>query len=402
MAHEAQGGLVRSWRRHAGLSQADVAAHLHTVKPAISNYESAGRDISFETMKLLDDLFGAGGALFDMAQALGTPTALTARERWVFHPETPRPVVTAHFGADTARCGWVLLRPQPEHGRVDATLSWGPIAFDISTACDDDGIFVQLPAEARPATVAVRLQAPGWVDQGRGPAPAHLGRPVIPLAGHPHLRVRTAPVSLDPRPAGVRDGAGLLSITTPYAGSPPRFAGEGYGVLREGRCYVLEDVAEWATALLPTEPVKVDTIRRLERGSTPRCRYLQARLDAVYETGGSTAYETVDVHGARERFELRFPEFWVGPVWFEFLSETQPWAAVHVRQGRNEQAIRVVPGACVVDERRRRDAEPYVVRCPLGWRVRAGLGIRPGAPAVDLDPYGVRSAVAETMSKLPG
>lgn len=400
MAHAELGELVRTWRRESGLSLSAVAARLHTVKAAISHYEWAKREITFETMKALDDVYDAGGALFDMAQALGTPFALPPRERWVFHPETARPAVAAHFGAGHARSRWVLLRSHPGDCRLDAKLSWGPIAFDISVPCDDDGVFVQGPAGPRPVTVSVRLRTPGWVDQGRGLAPAHLGRPVLAQPCDPRFRVTAAPIAVEQRPAGVKDGVGLLSITTAYEALRPRFTGEDYHRLREGRCFVLEDVAAWATALLPSAPVTVDTIRRLERGKAPRCLFLRSRLDVVYEAGGYATDEAVDVRGARERFELRFPEFWVGPVWFEFLSETQQWADAHVRHGVNEQAIRVVPGACVVDERRRRDSESYVIKCPLGWRVRAGLGARQGAPAIDLGPDHVRSAVAARVPLL--
>lgn len=401
MAHKELGELVRAWRRASGLSLATVAVRLHTGKAAVSQYESAKREITFETMKALDDLYGAGGGLFDMAQALGAPSALPARESWVFHRETARPGVAAHFGEGHAPCQWYLLRSRPGHGRVEGTLSRGPTTFDLSVPCDDGGVFVQLPARPRPATVAVRLHAAGWVDQGRGQAPGHLGRPVVTLPSDPRLRMRVTPTVPDAGLAGVREGAGLLSIATPYDATVSRFTGEGYRRLREGRCYILEDVARWATKLLPTARVGADTIRRLEQGKASRCRFLRSRLDVVYEAGGYTTDETVDVHGSRERFEVHFPQFWVGPVWLEFHSETQPWANVHLRHGAHVEAVRVVPGACVVDERRRRDAEPYVVKCPLGWTVRAGLGARPAAPAVDLDSYGIRSAVAETVSLLP-
>lgn len=371
------------------MSLAEVAAQLQTGKPRVSNYELAERGIKFEVMKQLDDLYGAGGALFDMAQSQGTPYALPARQRWVFHPETPRPVVAAHFG-EVGPSGWVLLRSLPGTGRVDATLSWGPVAFDLSVPCDDRGVFVQVPAGAPPATIAVRLHAPGWVDQGRGPAPAHIGAPVLRLPDDPRLRVRAT--SLDPT-----EQAGVLSADTPCAATGPRCEGEDYAQLRERRCFILDDAAAWATALLPEAPVKVDTIRRLERGKDPRCRFLRSRLDVVYEAGGWATNETVGVHGARERFELEFPEFWVGPVWFELHSDGGAPAEVHLRQGRNRQAIRVVPGACVVDERRRRLAEPYVVTCPSGWKVRAGIGARPGAPAVGL----ARTLAPENLPLLP-
>jgi transcriptional regulator with XRE-family HTH domain len=380
MAHEVQGALVRAWRNHARMSLTDVAARLHTVVPAMSNYEQARRDITFETMKALDEVFGAGGGLFDVSQGLGTPFALPARRHWAFHPQTARPVVAAHFGPDHAACGWLWLRPRSGRDRIGATLSWGSFGFEISAPCGDDGVFVEVPPALVPLSVAVELEAPGWVDQGRGPAPAHLGRPVLRLRHDARLRGRAEADDAD---------ADLLVVGPSAKPAASRFTGSDFGRLRRHRCYVLDDVAAWATALLPSAPVSVDAIRRFEHGAMPRRRFLRSRLDVVYEAGGWATDETVDVHGARERFELRFPEFWVGPVWFEVhaVTSTRCCADVRLRQGTRAQALRVAPGARLAAERRRRDAEPYLVTCPPGWTVRAGLGIRPEAVVVDLDPY---------------
>jgi hypothetical protein len=172
------------------------------------------------------------------------------------------------------------------------------------------------------------------------------------------------------------------------------FDGPRYRDLRNGRCFTLHHTASRVTALLPESPVTVDNIRRLEGGAAPRPRLLRSRLDVVFGAGGFTCDERVEVGGVRPRFVVRFPDYWVGPIWFEFGTDRGGPAEVLIRQGTKSQELWVTPGMTVADERVRSHAEPYIVQCPAGWSLRAGLGARPGVEMLDLDRYNLVPAAS--------
>ena len=409
VAYESQARLLHVWRTAiAGRTQAEVAEYLCTNKATISMWEHAKRGLTFEAVDDLDDCYFAGGALADMAQALGTPFALPARRPWIRYP-------SGAYGT-----GWALLRPGPGQRHLGASFSWGPLSFRISEPCDDDGILLQLPISAPDVVIDIRLDEPGWVDFGRGLAHPELG---IPVHKVPASRVLVANEPLPPglvspglaarfardpafadavlqvfedrpdlarqafaaRPA--RSAAAEVLVVDrphPYSGVP-RFTGEQYRTLRHGRCLTLSDAASRASALLPGEPVSADRVRRFERGAEPQAKQLRARLDHVYDAGGHTCNERVDVKNYRSPFTVMFPQYWVGPVWFAFSSDRDASTDVHIQRRSAHQRLVVVPGASVTCTRSSvDDADPFTIECPYGWTVTAGLGARPAAPELHL------------------
>jgi transcriptional regulator with XRE-family HTH domain len=416
-AYASQARLLRVWRTDiARWTQAEVAEYLSenvaeypsTNKATISMWERARRGLTFEALYALDDCYQAAGALADMAQALGTPFGLPARRSWVRYP-------SGAYGT-----GWALLRPTAGHGRIDARLTWGPLSFRIAEPCGDEGILLQLPLSAPDVVIAVHLDEPGWVDFGRGRAHVELGIPVhdvpaspalavdgpVPpglvsagladrLAGDPDLaeallelfgaRPDLARQAFAAGPATDADGE-LLIVDRPHPdGAVPRFTGEQYRTLRNGRCFTLSDAAAKATALLPQEPVSADRIRRFERGATPQAEQLRARLDHVYDAGGHTCNERVGVPSYRAPFTVTFPRYWVGPVWFAFSSDRYASGPVVIHRRGVQQRLLVVSGASVTSTRVAvDDTDPFTIECRYGWRVTAGMGARPAAPEIRL------------------
>ncbi|HEV7762175.1 MAG TPA: helix-turn-helix transcriptional regulator [Acidimicrobiales bacterium] len=405
-AYESQARLLRVWRTDiAGLRQAEVAELLSTNKATVSMWEHAKRGITFEALNALDDRYDAGGALADMAQALGTPAGLPPRRTWTRYP-------SGAYGT-----GWAWLRPGPGQDRVDATLTWGPIPLACSQPCDAQGILLQFPIAAPDVVVTIRLAEPGWVDFGRSEAAPELGIPVHAVPSSPALTLGDVmPAGLvsprlaqrfDCHPAfaaaisrffGARpdlvrrafaarpsltDAPGGLTVDRPHDDrAVPCFTNEQYRALRHGRCLTLADAAALATKLLPDEPVSADRVRRFERGATPQARQLRARLDHVYEAGGYTCNEPVHVKDYRPPFTVTFPRYWVGPVWFAFGSDGRAPTEVRVRHGGVHQDLVVVPGASVACTRPRPDDDAFRIELPYGWRVTAGLGARPDAPEI--------------------
>jgi len=416
-AYASQARLLRVWRTEiAGWTQAEVAEYLSenvaeypsTNKATISMWEHARRGLTFEALYALDDCYEAGGALADMAQALGTPFGLPARRSWVRYP-------SGAYGT-----GWALLRPADGRRRIDARFAWGPLSFRIAEPCGEEGILLQLPISAPDVVIAVRLDEPGWVDYGRGLAPHELGIPVHDVPGSPVLAldgpVPSGLVSagladrferdddfaaavlelFEARPelarqaiaAGPDSGAEreVLVVNQPHSDSTaPRFTGKQYRTLRNGRCFTLSDTATYATALLPDEPVSADRIRRFERGAKPQAKQLRARLDRVYDAGGHTCNESTGVTSYRSPFTVTFPRYWIGPVWFAFNADRDASAHIAIQRRGVRQRLRVVSGASVTSTRVTvDDNEPFTIECPYGWRVTAGLGARPTAPELHL------------------
>jgi hypothetical protein len=440
-AYETQARLLRVWRTAiAGYTQAEVAEYLSnnvaeypsTNKATISMWEHAKRGLTFEALNALDDFYDAAGALADMAQALGSPFGLPPRRPWVRYP-------TGAF-----RTGWALLRPTPGRGRIGARFSWGPLSFRIDQPCRDEGILLELPVAVTDVVVAVRLDEPGWVDFGRGRAHAELGIPILRVPASPELaiaepvpaglvspalahRFETDPVFasavlelFDARPDLVRLACAarpargphdeVLVVDRAYPDTAvPRFDAKGYRRLRNARCLTLNDAAARATDLLPDELVSADRIRRFERGAKPQARQLRARLDQVYEAGGHTCNERVDVKNYRSPFTVTFPRYWVGPVWFTFTSDRQIRTDAVIHRGNSRKRLVVVSGASVSSNRASvDDSEPFTVEIPYGWSVTAGLGARPAAPELHLpgrrlnghDPLGPGGEVHDDLLSL--
>lgn len=304
------GAVLTTWRAHAGFDQQQVAARLQPASSvgALSTWERDRRRPSWERIAELDDVYGAGGALVDLAGALDSPVGLPSRRVWShnFRSE-PGPV-------------WAWLRPETP-GVLQAVLRWGAFGIDLRHECTRRGVLVCVPTSFTNPAGWVILREPGWVDFGRGRPPTELGIPIIEALDHasvtdlPHSVAGLVSRALSERyrsdaafATEVQQLFGarpdlvdrVFNTTTGWrqildvgpapaaaarsgaAGMPAGFSGSQYAALRAARHLSLRQAAEAATTLDPTAPVSDDHVRRLEAGSAPRVERLRSRLDMVY------------------------------------------------------------------------------------------------------------------------
>jgi transcriptional regulator with XRE-family HTH domain len=399
--------VLRTWRAEvAQLSQATAAAGVGVSEGALSMWENGRRRVGYAQVGALDARYGAGGALIDIALAIGSPGGLAPRTVW------------AHNAQGPSAPHWAWVRPPPGAGRVDARILWGAFAFDCSGRCDDRGVFVTSPVSMPNPAGWVHLKQAGWVDFGRGIIPPALGIPtfesvdVARLAGSGHSPAGlVAPdvvrlFQADPAFAdAVLDffavrrqlvrgvfsaedpGHPITDLTGPPATMPPPvrpFTGAEFRALREARGLSQAEAAQLASDLLPGARVTDDQLSLLERGGRPRVERLGTRLDTVYRADGVCGVERLAPTGDRPPYSFAFPGYWIGPVWFTFDSpdgRTPGYARIDCGGGAKQ--MYVAPGATVTCRRATEDPVPFVITCPSQWTVTGGMGARPDARDVN-------------------
>jgi transcriptional regulator with XRE-family HTH domain len=428
--------LLRTWRTEvAVLSQATVAEHVQVAKGTLGMWESGSRRPAFAQLEALDACYGAGGALVDLALALGSPRGLDPRHIWAHNPQGPS---APH---------WAWLRPVPGEGWVEALLRWAAFGQEVAepAGAGDRGVFVTTPVSMPNPAVWIRLARPGWVDFGRGTPPRELGIPILPAlagaqvagGGHsaaglvaPHIveRFVADPVfaravlqffgdrpDLVTQVFSTRQGWDRVARISPPVPDPT--AGEAapgaamFRRLREARALSLADAAKLATAMFPEQAVHADQVRGVENGRRPRTRYVRARLDAVYRADGHLCRDEVPVTegpatSADVRVDVEIPAFWVGPVWFSLVPQGRARTGrVRLEWGSDIKHM-VFDGAATISCRRAtHDAEHVSLFCPRGWQVTAGMGDRPDARDVNFgwlrknDP-GLEPAAPEDVNEI--
>ena len=166
---DSRGAVLLRWREANGLKQASIARALPIpgADSTISQWES-GRSAggpSQPQVEALDARFAAAGCIADMYAAVQTPAGLDADQDW-FH----------NFQGTSGPCwGWVRTS---EAMTVTGFMDAGPFRLDLEVP-PADGVFIQAYGFASNPAVHVRLDAPGWVDFGRGKIPAGLGVPIV-------------------------------------------------------------------------------------------------------------------------------------------------------------------------------------------------------------------------------
>jgi transcriptional regulator with XRE-family HTH domain len=406
--------LLRTWRNDvAALPQTDVVTRLGISKGTLSMWESGSRRPNIDQLRALDACYGAGGALVDLALALGTPAGLPARHIWAHNPQGPS---APH---------WAWLRPLPGEGRIEALLRWAAFGHEVDeiTGGDARGVFVTTPVSMPNPAAWIRLARPGWVDFGRGEVPAELGIPRVPAlagaqvagGGHsaaglvaPHIvdRFLGDPVfaqavlrffgdrpDLVVQVFSTRQGWDRVArisppVPTPTEGArPPDPA--AFKRLREARALSQADAAQVASELLPDQPVRADQVRGVENGSTPRSQFLRSRLDAVYRADGHLCGDEVPLREgpastADVRIEVDIPEFWIGPVWFTLVPQGRARSGrVRLEWGSDIKHMVFDGAATITCRRATHDAGSPALFCPRGWQVTAGMGQRPDARDVN-------------------
>jgi transcriptional regulator with XRE-family HTH domain len=412
------GTILRTWRADvAHRGQADTARALNVTAQALNQWEHGVRAPTRTQLRQIDDLYTARGALLDLCLAVGTAAAFEPRLSW------------SHNFTEEAGPVWAWLRPASTAGQVLAELSWGPVHTRVDEGCSADGLFVASPVSPANPPLHVRLDAPGWVDFGRGVPPTALGLPIIDAAqivpdadGGAHdsrwLFDATAPLfarlqAIFRRLSGSRRSLRpYFSTLSPLTGDeqPDALSGSedepGLVVepselrrIREARNLSREDVAREASKLDRAHEVDAHIIRNLEHGRSPRVVGLLSRLDMIYRADGRLGVETVRAEPVRPGLWLaRFPEYWIGPVWVNFASRrptTEAIADVVITWFPWRTRLRVHHGTSVTFRRATFDAAAPEISVPPGWLVQVGVGLPRTAHDVNADwrPAGRRAVV---------
>lgn len=359
----------------------------------------------------LDDLYGAKGALVDLAGALRTPEGLEPRLTW-WHSFRPSggPV-------------WGWVRPGPGQRAVDVSAMWGVLRLSLSRTCDPRGLLITVPSSAPNPPVRVDMGSPGWVDFGHGQIPGVLGIPTVNamprvcLVGvHDHVtalfhaRLRTL-LSADkdwrdtvrrfvgdrgdlvdhafsePAPV-VPDDSTDLGLHPPSSAFEMgmKFSGEQYRRLRDARGLSRAAVASQVSALLERSPMTDDQVEVVETGGQPVVERLGSRLDTVYRADGHTCIEPVTTSpvGPGAEYALRLPGYWIGPVWVMFTaSHPDEIGSAVVRWPPWQKLVRVRSGVAISFRRSVPDQPDPTVVAPAGWTIQAGIGVHPHAVDVN-------------------
>lgn len=410
--------LLRTWRtREAKVTQKGVSSQLfQSSHTTLCEWERGTRPVPVERLRELDTVYAAGGALVDLAMALGTPKALPPRRTWT------------HNFAESGGPVWMWLRPVPGTGRVAAVARWAAFAYDCVELCDDRGVFCTSRTSMANPALWVELPEPGWIDFGQGELPSTLGlrqidvMPVCRVVGDGHSTAGLVAPPVVERflsdaafaddvveffaqsqevvrsVFSTRRGWDRIDDLTDYGqrctlpAIGPRFSGKQYRTLREGRGLSQNDAATLATELLPDDrdrrgrarKVTVENIRGVEEGRNPRPRYLRSRLDRVYRADGRTGTEAVEPKRSGDAYVFDFPNFWIGPVWFAFAASDDRSAVVRIDWHESHKEMRVADGVVMTCRRPINAPHPFVVSCPAGWRVIGGMGFLPDAEDVNL------------------
>jgi len=379
-----------------GLSGRDVARHLGVTPAAVSQWERGHRGVRFATLRRLDELYGAQGALVDLTMALDARDGLAARDVWA--QNFPGPSGPA----------WAWLRPRPGTHRIEARLRWAAFHLAIDEACDDRGLVATTPMSMENPAVWVYLREAGWVDFGRGEVPERLGLPCFDaleraeVAGGGHSAAGLVSPRLAERFARDERFAARLAdffgsrpelveqvCTTGEAedrvsdltdgrhrpaDAPDPFPAEGYRRLRVARRLTRQDVADLATGMRPDAPVTTRHLELLEAGGDPRPDRFRSRLDRIYRADGTTCTETVTIRTKAPVPTFDFPTHWIGPIWFRFVPTDDRPARLAIHHGENRKELLVRGPTIVTCRRPTEDAVPFTVTCPRGWTVEVGLG----------------------------
>lgn len=418
-------GLLRTWRVEvAKLRVTDVARALGVGKSTVSNWESGLRRPDDDAFASLEVLYATKGALSDLAAALATPSGLPARLAW-----------WGNFAAGGFPV-WAWCRPGPGVSTLGAHVEWGQMVAPVERRCAPDGFVVTWPTSVPDVPLRVSLDAPGWVDFGRGTVPHELGLPAVPAVPQLRLDSDSAPITRDlaDRLGAVLEGnrgwasslwqsvrtdralrAALFGTTVEYFGrgahdltrvatSPERiglrFSGSQFRRLRQARGLSQATVASRITSLLPRSPVTDSQVALVEAGGVPRVEHLASRLDAVYRADGETFLERVECKVAARGTVVHFPRYWAGPVWLTLHSPfDEEIAEIKLRWGPRQKRLRLRSGMTLSFRRTGSESQPLLVDLPTGWAATAGMGRSHSAVEIDDEWMAVDGAAAERIAR---
>lgn len=393
-------------------------------------------------------------AMVGMWRAAGSVRALPPRAKWEhnYRPEADR------VNDPTAEGGpaWIWFRCVPGQRAVSVSAGWAPWGEDFIVPATRSGMLASAPASLPNPPVQITFSTPGWADFGNGVVPEGitdaLEMKTFAAMTWPRGRFADPPELDEAEEAKVKPylkGMQWFSETRihvlwqqvkPHLGAmrPSNKVQplEGAKVLQTGWTETLrtDDRGELADQLLQT-PEQIKRIRRIGRGMSaeaasqavsaaevagegdqitanqietlersgtlPKSARIIARLDHVYHLDGylgiervfssATTKARVDKNGL---WSIRFPDFWIGPVWLQFRAPEVPGkesavGTLDLYWGRWRRLQLVGHGTVVTTRKAAASGEMLKVRLPQRWNLVAGTGAVPGAIDINHDWYPV-------------
>lgn len=400
------GWLLRSWRTSvARRTASSVAAAVGVTRAALANWEADQRRPSSGDLAALDAAMGAGGSLLGLCNATGTPSALGVDRTW-WH----------QFSAGSGPC-WAWVRTGEAPARIRVHARWATLEIDVERDCGAEGVILTLPVSTAETPLCVTIDEPGWVDFGNGVIPGSFqipsssvvpairrvspGEPVVALfaAGVKAVLKRrgdwvervdeTVGLSTAWRTEAQRgDQAADLRSQEPCTGPPPlsQWPGVRYRRLREARVQSRREASLAVSALWPEQPLTEGQLETFEGGGRPRIEHLAERLDLVYRAGGRTFVSATRVDPTSSGWQLRLPDWWLGPVWVQPFRE-EPSAAeqakIGIQWGPWQKWIRTRSHAVFSTHKMRLGPSAPRVLLPEGWALAGGIGAHPAAAPID-------------------
>jgi transcriptional regulator with XRE-family HTH domain len=377
------GALLQAWRVANRQSATELAKQTSCAVSAVTQWEHHQRRPDQQTIQALDRGLRAAGAFVDFSAALGTTAGLPSRLRWEHNFRGgPRPV-------------WVWLRTadsKPQSVRVGC----GALTDSFVMHPSKHGLLVTSPSSLSNPETWVEFERHGWADFGTGVIPNGLGisnRPfartarianreqghadmAAALIGHDSWRRRVVTV-LGRKTGLYRDAFSdqRLPATVHDVRNPPANTDAGMVDLRQLRLARNLSQAELAEQVrrLAQAPLSADTIGALELGKSIRSINLLPAIDQVLRADGYLYSQTIHsraIPGA----PIRFPDFWVGPVWFRFHGPAGSDSMALLQWGGWQKRILVTNGTTVHCRKAHEGRSLVEVDVNPSWFVEAGIG----------------------------
>lgn len=393
--------LVHQWRtKVARMTGQRAAEHLGVSRAALSQWETGGRRIPFERLRQLDEIYSACGILLDMARGVAAMRALPPRCTWDFNPSP----------AASNTWAWILSGgPHP----ISGIASQGFFYVPLTQAGSGTGTLLFLDESLPNPPVRIALDTPGWVTFGQGRPPEDLGVNFVAvrtdadwgLLDHPLMRRTFALFATKSGRAellslAARAGTPVTEILNAYTGVQVDPVNHGVPAMRQAppcereRRLTIQDVrrlrrelnlthralADCVNTVLPARPVTEDHIARFEAGRTVRDDQLllPARIDTALGLDGSLVLTAVEVQknisSGTTDLRVLFPDFWVGPVWVQFVQPGPGPAVYELEWPPYSTRLRTYQGDIAHFRRSVVGQRPLRIRGPRGARVAAGIG----------------------------
>ena len=385
----------------------------------VQRIENGSVQPSRSDVAILEQLASTQGAVYDIAIALGSPTAIPPRRRWRHNFQPPRGPI------------WVWIRPTSGTTHLAVRIHWGPLRLAINfDSLDADGVFVSSPYSVTTPALHVELDEPGWVDFGRGVVPDALGVPVLSgmsevgLREHVRRFVREfTEEQIQKSFGGKRLWVGRLNRflgvrpelvhqlrqvandpSEPGPISPWEFDDDeawrppdrsALTALREARILTIREVAEIARSLDPEVPDTHSWVSALETRRFGKKQVARLPiLDVIYGADGrlcgpaleqTLASEAGIVSAERTRFTIPFPRYFAGDVWFTITPLEPGSNDVIVVSAPWKKLIKVRETTTYSFRRAESDGADVEVFVPMTCRITYGVGWNPKAVDINLD-----------------